>query len=518
MAGVEHRVCDASDLAEGAMRPVELDGRKLLLARVDGACHAIGGTCPHAGGPLAEGVLHGGVVICPWHKAAFRIATGARVEPPAVDDLPAFPVRVVDGRVLVTVDDEPERVDPAPMVGGADRRCFAIVGAGAAGAVAAQVLREEGFAGRVVLISREDRLPYDRTVLSKYALSGTQGGEKSPLQDEAFYARHGIERMAREVARLDAASRTITFADGTALAYDAALVATGGTPRPFKVPGAELANVFLLRVAADAERIAAVAAGARRAVVAGAGFIAVEAAASLRERGLEVTVVAPTAAPFERQLGTEIGNAFRRLHERKGVAFRLGQEIAAVEGDGRVREVVLRDGSRLPADLIVAGLGIAPATDFLRDVERREDGGVAVDARLRAAEALFAAGDIAAFPLRGDGPAVRVEHWRVAEQHGRVAALNMLGRGASYDAVPYFWTIHFKKRLDYVGHAAPGDEVVVDGDLERPEFIACYLRDGRVTAVAGWDRDRQMAAAIHLMTERRDWTRAGLCDALRGWA
>ncbi|MBV9117030.1 MAG: FAD-dependent oxidoreductase [Acetobacteraceae bacterium] len=209
---------------------------------------------------------------------------------------------------------------------------------------------------------------------------------------------------------------------------------------------------------------------------------------------------------------------FRRLHERKGVAFRLGQEVAAVEGDGRVREVVLRDGSRLPADLVVAGLGIAPATDFLRGVERREDGGVTVDARLRAAEALFAAGDIAAFPLRGDGPAVRVEHWRVAEQHGRVAALNMLGREASYDAVPYFWTIHFKKRLDYIGHAAPGDEVVVDGDLERPEFIACYLRDGRVTAVAGWDRDRQMAAAIHLMTERRDWTRAGLRDALRGWA
>ena len=209
---------------------------------------------------------------------------------------------------------------------------------------------------------------------------------------------------------------------------------------------------------------------------------------------------------------------FRRLHERKGVAFRLGQEVAAVEGDGRVREVVLRDGSRLPADLVVAGLGIAPATDFLRGVERREDGGVTVDARLRAAEALFAAGDIAAFPLRGDGPAVRVEHWRVAEQHGRVAALNMLGREASYDAVPYFWTIHFKKRLDYIGHAAPGDEVVVDGDLERPEFIACYLRDGRVTAVAGWDRDRQMAAAIHLMAERRDWTRAGLCDALRGWA
>ena len=519
MADVEHRACGSDDLPEGAMREVELGGRKVLLTRVDGACHAVGATCPHAGGPLAEGVLHGGVVVCPWHKAAFRVTTGELVEPPAVDDLPVFPVRIADGQVLVTVGDEPDRVEPAPAIGRADGRCFVIVGAGAAGAVAAQTLREEGFAGRVVMISREDRLPYDRTVLSKYALSGTKGGEKTPLQDAAFYARHGIERLVQEVAGVDAGSRTVAFADGSTLAYDAALIATGGMPKPLEVPGAGLANVFLLRTAADAEAIVAAAEGARRAVVIGAGFIAMEAAGSLRERGLEVTVAAPQPAPFERQLGAEIGNAFRRLHERQGVSFRLGQgqDVVALDGNGRVREAVLGDGTRLPADLVVAGLGVRPATDGVQGVRRREDGGLVVDARLRAADGLFAAGDIAAFPLRGDGQPVRVEHWRVAEQHGRVAALNMLGRQAAYDAVPYFWTIHYKKRLDYVGHAEAWDEAVVDGDLDTPEFTAFYVRDGQVAAVAGWSRDRQMAAAVHLMTERRDWTQPSLHDALRRW-
>ncbi len=383
-------------------------------------------------------MLRDGIITCPWHKAAFRVATGERTEPPALDDLPRFPVREDNGQIVVTPIPEPERVDPAPPAEGADSRVMVLIGAGAAGESAAQTLREQGFAGRVVMIGREDRLPYDRTIQSKYVLSGQQGGEKSPLQDAAFYTRHRIERLARKVARVDPAARTLTFADGTTLAYDAALLATGGIPRTLDLPGADLPGVFLLRTAADAEAIVAAAEHARRAVVIGAAFIGMEAAASLRERGLEVTVVAQQAAPFERQLGPQIGNAFRRLHERKGVAFRLGQEARAIEGEGRVQRVVLNDGTILPADLIIAGLGIAPATDILHGIPRRRDGGIAVDATLRAAPNLYAAGDIAAFPHRGDGEAIRVEHWRVAQQHGRIAALNMLGGGVRYEAVPYF--------------------------------------------------------------------------------
>lgn len=423
---MDHDIFADEALAEGAMLAVEAAGHKILLARVDGKCRAVGATCPHAGAPLADGILRDGIVTCPWHKAAFRVATGERVEPPAVDDLPRFAVRVTGGRILITITEEPDRVlSPTDL---SDDRCMAIVGAGAAGAVAAQTFREAGFAGRVLLIGQEACLPYDRTVLSKYALSGEKGGEKTPLQDGAFYARHRIERLIRKVASLDPVSRTITFADGTNLGYDAALLATGGVPRPLEVPGHDLKGVHLLRTPEDADAIVRSAEKASHAVVIGAGFIGLEAAASLRERGLEVAVVAPQNAPLEKQLGAEVGNVFRRVHEREGVVFHLAQEVAALEGDRRVERVRLKSGVVLAAELVVAGLGIEPRTDMLQGVAPRKGGGLDVDAQLRVVDGLYAAGDIAAFPLYGSGERIGVEHWRVAEQQGRIAALNMLGR------------------------------------------------------------------------------------------
>ncbi len=502
-------------LAEGQMRAQEVNGKKLLLTKIAGKCHAIGETCPHAGGPLNEGVLRGDVVTCPWHKAAFRVTTGERLEPPAIDDLPRYPTRIVDGRIMITAAEEPASAQPAASP---DERCMAIVGAGAAGVAAAQALREAGFTGRVVLISQEDRLPYDRTVLSKYALSGKKGGEKTPLQDAAFYDRHAIERMTRTVSAIDPASRRITFQDGGTLSYHAGLVATGGLPRKLQVPGADLPGVFTLRTAADAEAIASAAAQARSAVIAGSGFIGMEAAASLRERGLAVTVVAPQAVPFERQLGREIGQVFRRVHESEGIAFRLEDEVVAVHGHTRVEGVTLKTGGHLEADLVIAGFGVSPTTGLVRNVTPRKDGGLLVDANLRLADGLFAAGDIAAFPLRGDGEPTRVEHWRVAEQHGRLAARNMLGGTLAYEAVPYFWTIHFMKRLDYVGHAERWDDILIDGNLDEPRFVAFYVAQGSVAAIAGWGQDRQMAAAIGLMEDRKQWPVAELREALMPYA
>lgn len=511
---MEHDIGADDAFAEGAMHEAEVAGRKILVARVGGTCRAVAATCPHAGASLGQGVLRDGVVICPWHKAAFSMATGALVEPPAVDPVESFPLRVADGRLMVTVADQPDAAAPAPDA--ADTRCMAIIGAGAAGAVAAQTLREEGFAGRVVLIGEEAGLPYDRTILSKYALSGKTGGEKTPLQDEAFYTRHRIERLTLNAKSVDPAARTVKFANGTSLEYDAALLATGGLPRPPEVPGHDLEGVYLLRSAEDAGAIVRAADTARQVVVIGAGFIGLEAAASLRERGLAVAVVAPQDAPLEAKLGPAVGNVFRRVHEREGIVFHLGEEVAAIEGNGRVERVRLKSGKVLPAEVVVAGLGIVPAADLLAGVERRKDGGLDVDARLQVTAGLYAAGDIAAFPLYGDGERIRVEHWRVAQQHGRVAARNMLGHGVPYVAVPYFWTIHFLKRLDYVGHAATWDEVVIDGDIEKPDFCVFYVEAGTVKAVAGWGRDQQMALAIALMTERRTWTVADLRRALAG--
>jgi NADPH-dependent 2,4-dienoyl-CoA reductase/sulfur reductase-like enzyme/nitrite reductase/ring-hydroxylating ferredoxin subunit len=497
------------DIPDHGMHAVEIDGTRVLLVRDGEMVTALGAICPHAGGPLEQGVRHGNRVICPWHKAAFCARTGVVLDPPALDALPRYAVQRDGARVRVEL---PEVPMPQPTASD-DPRCFVIVGVGAAGAVAAQTLRERGFGGRLVMLDAQNRVPYDRTVLSKYALSGEPGAEKSPLQTQDYYRRHRIERRTAQVVALDAAARRITCGDGTPLRYDAALVATGGTPRRPSLPGADLRNVFLLRSRADADAILAQAERSERAVVLGASFIGMEVAASLRERGLQVTVVGTESAPLEKQLGTRVGNALLGLHQRRGVAFRLNSKVAALQGDGEVRRVVLESGEQLQADLVVLGFGVAPATDFLQGVALNQDGGVPVDATLRAAEALYAAGDIAAFPLRGDGPPIRVEHWRVAQQHGRVAAAAMLGAPVRYDAVPVFWTIQYLKRLDYIGHAESWDTVVVHGDLEAPRFVAYYVRDGAVAAAAGLDRDQDTAALIELFTLRRRWTAAELGDA-----
>ena len=483
------------------MREVEVAGEKILLVRHNGAVSAIGAECPHAGGPLAEGMLADGQVICPWHKARFCVRTGARLEPPALDALPFYPVEIIDGDIVL--QGAAPTAASRPRCEG-DNRNFLILGAGAAGVSAAQQLREAGFEGEITLVSQEAELPYDRTVLSKSFLAGQEVHEKTPLQDEVFYAEQNITRRHAKILSLDAAQKKINLADGE-LSYDAALIATGGEVVLPDFPGANLENVFTLRRRTDAEAIIAAAGKAEKAVVIGASFIGMEVAAALQLRGLTVTIVAGEQAPFEKQLGTAIGNVFREIHEEKGGAFRFGAKVKCLAGEEKLAFVELADGERLPADLAVAGIGVRPATDFIKSLTREEDRALVVDRQLRVQDSLFAAGDIAAFPSYGDGPLIRVEHWRVAEQQGRVAALNMLGKNEDYTAAPYFWTAPYGIKLEYVGHAKGDDEMVVRGDLAARKFIAYYLRNGIVAAAAGMDQDREMAAVLVLMNRRKDW-------------
>jgi NADPH-dependent 2,4-dienoyl-CoA reductase/sulfur reductase-like enzyme/nitrite reductase/ring-hydroxylating ferredoxin subunit len=502
----QHDVASLTDLGDGQIHPLEVEGTQILLFREGETVHAVGATCPHAGAQLAEGVRHGNRIICPWHKATFCLRTGRLLEPPAVDDLARYAVKREGDRVHVTLPaEQPTR--PAPST---DQRLFAIIGAGASGALAAQTLRREGFGGRIVMFDSENRVPYDRTLLSKYHLSGQPGAEKSPLQTQSFYRQHDIERRTAEVEALDAVTRTIHCTDGTIQTYDTALLATGAAPSLPPLPGAHLGNVFLLRSRKDADAILAQAERSQRAVILGASFIGMEVAASLRERGLEVTVAGKEQAPFEKQLGARIGNAFVGLHRKQGVAFRLGEEIQALDGEHKIEAVTLTNGERLPADLVVIGFGVKPVTGYIRGVPVNEDGSITVDATLKAADGLYAAGDIARFPYRG--LPIRIEHWRVAEQHGRTAALNMMGQGVRYEAVPVFWTIQYLKRLDYIGHAKEWENVIVHGDLGKPEFLAYYVKNGRVVAAAGLDRDKETAALIALFEQRQDWTPEELGD------
>lgn len=507
----EVRAAGLGELRDGGLMRVELGDEKILLARVGAKVYALGAECPHYGAPLEKGVLHGERLVCPWHHACFSVASGANEEPPALGGLPRYAVRLDGDDVLVTLPTEPAPDTPAPTAN--DGRTFAIVGGGAAGEAAAEQLRRAGFGGRVVLIAREGALPPDRPSLSKEYLAGEADAEKLSLRDQAFYDERRIELWrGRNVEGVDAAARTLHLAGGDTLAYDALLLAPGAAPRPLDLPGASLARVFMLRSPADCERIIAAADGARQAVVVGASFIGMEVAASLAQRGLRVCVVAPDAVPYAKTLGDDVGRMFQALHEEHGVQFRLGRKPARIEGDARAEAVVLDDGERIAADLVVAGVGVAPSAGAIAGLAADEKGALAADATLKVADGVWAAGDSASFPDPRTGERMRVEHWRLAQQHGRHAARAMLGSDEPFGGVPFFWTKQFGVSLRYVGHATRWDKIITWGDPAKREFIAFYVEQGRVVAAAGVKRDPQMAAVEELM-------RVGKMpapDALRG--
>src|SRR3989441_209854 len=439
-------VANINEFADGKMKQVSANGTEILLARVRGKFHAVGAHCTHYGAPLVEGVLRSGRIVCPWHHACFDITTGDLQEPPALDALPRYEVKIEDDQVMVRVpDDASDRRTPQMTKRYTkDERLFIIAGGGAAGYTAAQTLREDGFTGRLVLITRENHLPYDRPNLSKEYLQGNAEPAWLPLRSEDFFAEHDIEVIQRKTIKcIDVAKKTITFADGEMLFCTALLVATGGEPRklPFQLESQE--NVFVLRGYDDADAIIGAAEKGKRAVVIGASFIGMEVASSLKARGCEVTVVAPDDVPFKKILGAEIGKLFQGVHEEHGTKFKLGASVAGFAGAKTVTAVILDSGEHLEVDLVVVGVGVKPATDFLEGVSLHQDGGVIVDEHLCAADGVYAAGDIAYFPNPLTGEHQRIEHWRTAMQQGRIAAHNMAGKEKSYDGGPFFLTRQF---------------------------------------------------------------------------
>lgn len=496
-------VANVNDLQDGEMKQVSVGETDILLARIDGKFHAIGAYCTHYRAPLAEGVMSGDRVVCPWHNSCFSLVTGDQQEPPGLNALPCYEVRLEGDHVIVSVPSSaPQRIPSMVQYNlDADARTFVVLGAGAAGSAAVEVLRQAGFQGRIVMVTREDKLPYDRTWLSKDYFIGKVSKDEMPLRSPEFYKEHNIEVLLnKQAVGVDAAVRAITFEDGSSITYDALLLATGGKPRRLDVPGADLQNVFTLRSFEDTERILAVTEEASRAVVIGSSFIGMETAAGLTQLGLQVTVVSPSVLPFEEILGAEIGQLFQQIHEEQGVSFRLETKATKLEGNSKVEAVILDNGERLPADLVVVGIGVQPATDFLEGVELDEkDKSVVVDEYLRAADGIYAAGDIARFPDWRTSEAMRIEHWRIAAGHGRVAAYNMVGQTVKFAGVPVFWTLQFEFPLRYIGHAKDWDEIIFDGDLQKREFIAFYVKDNRVIAAAASQRDTEMAAISELM-------------------
>jgi 3-phenylpropionate/trans-cinnamate dioxygenase ferredoxin reductase component len=372
------------------------------------------------------------------------------------------------------------------------KQTFVIVGASLAGAKAAETLRHEGFEGRVVLVGAEDDRPYERPPLSKDYLRGEAGRERVYVHGEDFYAEHDIElRLGRAAVDMNASLREVALDDGERLRYDRLLLATGAEPRRLAIPGGELDGVHYLRTVDDSDALRERLDRGGAAVVVGAGWIGAEVAASGRERGLEVTVVAPDGVPLERVLGLQVGAVYRDIHSEHGVRMLLGTRVEAFEGDGAVERVRTSDGRHLECDFVVVGIGVRPRTQLAAQAGLAIGDGILVDEHLQTtAPGVFAAGDVAGAQHSFYRQRIRVEHWANALRQGPAAARNMLGAAEPYDCLPYFFSDQYDVGMEYSGFARTWDRVVFRGDPASREFIAFWLAGDRVLAgmnVGVWD-------------------------------
>jgi NADPH-dependent 2,4-dienoyl-CoA reductase/sulfur reductase-like enzyme/nitrite reductase/ring-hydroxylating ferredoxin subunit len=486
---------DSSSLADGSMQAGRVGDEAVLIARVNGRCFAVGASCTHYGGPLAEGILVGDMVHCPWHHTRFRLSNGVAEAPPAIDPLPCWRVEEMNGRVRVLEKLVPEQRAP-DGVRRAHPASVVIVGAGAAGVIAADTLRREGYAGPITIVDGDKDAPVDRPNLSKDYLAGNAPEEWMPMRPEGWFSDRGITlRRGARAAQIDVAAKRLRLDDGEDLAWGALLLATGASPVQLQLPTAGTLPMLTLRTLGDSRAIIAAAerAGAgAKVVVIGASFIGLEVAASLRARNLEVHVVGPETRPLERVLGPQMGDWVRSVHEEHGVVFHLGTRPRELTADA----VILENGERLPASFVVAGVGVRPNVSLAEQAKLTVDRGVVVNEQLEtSARGIFAAGDIARYPDPATGQSIRVEHWVAAERQAQTAARNMLGAGETFAAAPFFWSVHYDATICYVGHAERWDSIEVEGSIAGRDCELRYIDGGRTAAVATVGRDKESLVA-----------------------
>lgn len=402
-----------------------------------------------------------------------------------------------------------------------DVRAIVIIGGGLTGGNAAATLREEGFAGRVVLIGREPGIPFGRPPLSKTYLRSEEALDGWYVKPDGWYEEHDVERLVgSSVVSIDPPDHSVVLDSGQAFEYQKLLIATGGRNRRLTVPGAELGGIHQLRTVAECDAIKQEAQAGRRAVVVGMSFIGCEVAASLTQLGVNVTAIFPDRVPLQRVLGEEVGAAIGAIHRQSGVELMPENQVAAFEGSDRVEAALTANGVRVACDFVVAGIGIEPEVPTFADSSVAQSNGVLVDELCRAsAPDVYAAGDVAnqLHPVFGR---VRVEHYNNGEKQGRAAARSMLGSTAPYDYIHSFWSDQYEHKLEYVGHAAKWDEFVVRGSLEERELVGFYLLEGQLQAAVGLDRggdpeldeDSEMAASARLVALRARPAAAELAD------
>lgn len=478
----------ASSLEDGGIVAGQVGEEEVILVRRGDRFFAVGAHCTHYGGALADGLVVGDTIRCPLHHAAFDLASGEALRAPALNPVSCWRVENRGGLVLVR-ERAPSPPSGATKRSGSSPSSIVIIGGGAAGLAAADMLRREGYDGPITMLSADTDPPVDRPNLSKDYLAGQAQDEWIPLWPAELYAERRVDlALSSRAKSIDCSARTVLLEDGTSCSFGALLIATGAEPVRLPIPGAETAEVFYLRTFADSRAIVERAKSAKRAVVAGASFIGLEVAASLRTRGVAVDVVAPEKRPLERVMGAEIGGFVLGIHEQHGVKFHLGETIKSIDGAA----VTLSGGGTLHADFVVIGVGVRPSIAIAERSGLAIDRGISVNEFLEtSASGVYAAGDVARWPDPHTGQRIRVEHWVVAERQGQTAAKNMLGGHERFDAVPFFWSQHYDVTIRYVGHAESWDTVKVDGSLQARNASVSFFRDGRRLAVASISRDRE---------------------------
>lgn len=496
-----------SGIPMGGMLAGHFRGEPVLIARVGDNFFAIGSKCTHYSAPLAEGLIDGETVRCPWHHACFNLRNGAAVAAPALIDVTAYELAIENETVRVIGRKATQEVAAATRHQGDSRApdsvklqppspdqpsSVVIIGAGAAGNACAEMLRRELYCGPVILIDPDGDAPYDRPNISKDYLAGSAPEDWLPLHPKEFYDAQRIEmRRGVPVKSIDRTGARVVLEDGTAIPYGALLIATGASPIHLDVAGGD--RIKYLRSLRDCRELIAACGKAGSAVVIGASFIGLEVAASLRTRGLDVSVVGLEEVPLAKVLGPDLGALVRKVHEEKGVRFFLKHSVVSIAAD----KVTLDDGTVLDSAIVVAGIGVKPNTTLGEECGLTMDKGLAVNEYLETSDPkIFAAGDVARFPDAHSEIRIRIEHWMVAERQGQVAARNMLGQRVRFDDVPFFWSAHYDAlTIGYTGHAEGWESTVTDGSIEKMDCAVSFIHEGRRTALATINRDKQALQA-----------------------
>lgn len=518
---------DKADIPDGGMKSFKQDDDSIILiTRDEDEFRAFDGKCPHAGADLGDGVRCGNRVVCPWHHGTFDSTDGSLLEPVAADGLTQYSLTDNGDSLSVNTSETIERSITNDKTNNdkLDDTHTVIVGGGAAGFMTAHRLRKLGYSGKITIISADDKAPYDRTLLSKAFMSGEADEEKLMLGGSDWAENHNINlQLKTTVSEVRPSENALTVkkdsgdsdsdSDSETIRPEFLVVATGAEPVIPPIEGAQQSGVYTLRSLDDAKAIKAASVD-KRVVIVGTGFIGMEVASALAKAGrvASVTVIGRGSRVMSHIISASVSDALINRHQDRGVSFVFNASVDKINGDDKgVSGVTLASGERIDADMVILGTGVSPRTDVLSDVN--DPDGVQVDKHLQLRDGVYALGDIAKAPNQMGR--MRIEHWRVALQHGLVTAAAIMGADDVYDnteRVPFFWTMQCDKSMRYSGHAATTDHSILQGDLQQFNYIEFYFddegEDTRASAASGVGHDKEMAAFGELLRRGHAPTRA----------